>query len=75
MWSFHKLRKHVLGSFDYILTSDEFELKFSSSSQAELWRFRAEPSQAGALQFPSWNRAEIFLSPIKNYNQNFPIFL
>ena len=39
-------------------TSDEPEPEFSSSSRAELWRFRAEPSRAGALQFPSWNRAD-----------------
>ena len=39
-------------------TSDEPEPEFSSSSRAELWRFPAEPSRAGALQFPSWNRAE-----------------
>ena len=28
---------------------DEFELEFSGSSRAELWRFRAGPSRAGAL--------------------------
>ena len=53
-----------------------FSLEMSSS-----WNFPAraspsyegsEPSRAGALQFPSWNRAEIFLSPIKNYNQISP---
>ena len=32
----------------------------------------SEPSRAEALQFPSWNRAEFFLSPIKNYNQISP---
>jgi hypothetical protein len=32
----------------------------------------SEPSRAGALQFPSWNRAEIFLISIKNYNQISP---
>ena len=44
-----------------VITRDEFELEFSGSSEPELWRFRAEPSRAGALQFSSWNRAEIFL--------------
>ena len=37
---------------------DGFEQEFSGSSEPELWRFRAEPSRAGALQFPSWNRAD-----------------
>ena len=41
-----------------LISSDEPEPEFSSSSRAELWRFRAEPSRAGALQFPSWNRAD-----------------
>ena len=27
-------------------------------ARAELWRFRAEPSRAGALQFQSWNRVD-----------------
>ena len=40
------------------LTSDEFELEFSGSSEPELWRIRAESSRAEALQFPSWNRAD-----------------
>ena len=39
-------------------TRDEFELEFSGSSEPELWSFRAESSRAGALQFPSWNRAD-----------------
>ena len=39
-------------------TSDEPKPEFSSLSEPELWRFRAEPSRAGALQFPSWNRAD-----------------
>ena len=30
-------------------TRDEFELEFSGSSKPELWKFRADPSQAGAL--------------------------
>ena len=42
----------------YTLLRDGFELEFSGSSKPELWRFRAEPSRAGALQFPSWNRAD-----------------
>ena len=36
-----------------LFTSDEFELKFPMLSQAELKSFRAESSQAGALQFLS----------------------
>ena len=40
------------------LVWDEFELEFSGLSKPELWRFRAEPSRAGALQFSSWNRAD-----------------
>ena len=43
------------------VSSDGFELEFSGSSEPELWSFRAESSRAGALQFSSWNRAEIFL--------------
>ena len=42
-------------------TKDDFELEFSGSSEPELWRFRAEPSQ-GTSVFelkPSWS----FLSP------------
>ena len=42
----------------YVLSSDEFELEFSGSSEPELWRVRAESSRAGALQFSSWNRAD-----------------
>jgi hypothetical protein len=41
-------------SFLALITRDEFELEFSGSSEPELWRFRAEPSRAGALQFSSW---------------------
>ena len=41
-----------------LISRDEFELEFSGSSEPELWRFRAEPSRAGALQFSSWNRAD-----------------
>ena len=37
---------------------DEPKPKFSSLSKHELWRFQAEPSQAGALQLSSWNRAD-----------------
>ena len=55
---------------------DEFELEFSGSSRAEIWRFRAEPSQPGALQFLSWNRADntdnMYVKKsqiINNYNQ------
>ena len=43
-----------------VKSRDEFELEFSGSSEPELWRFRAEPSRAGALRFSSWNRAENF---------------
>ena len=35
---------------------NEFELEFSGSTEPS----RAEPSQAGALKFLSWNQAEIF---------------
>ena len=42
----------------YVHISDEFEVEDSSSSPAKLWRFQAEPSQAGALQFLSWNGAD-----------------
>ena len=48
-----------------IISSDEFELKFSELSRAERVPSRAErvpsrtePSQAGAFQFSSWNRAD-----------------
>ena len=41
--------------------SDGFELEFFGLSEPELWRFRLERARAGALQFSSWNRAEIFL--------------
>ena len=37
---------------------DGFEPEFPGSSEPELWKFRAELSRAGALQFPSWNRAD-----------------
>ena len=47
--------------------SDEFQLEISGSSKPELWRFRAEPSRAGALQFSSWNRAEFFLEVQSNF--------
>ena len=41
----------------YISNSDEFELEFSGSSRAELWRFRAEPSWGTSIfeLKPSWN--------------------
>ena len=39
-------------------SSDEFELKFSELSQAELKRFWAESSQAGTFQISSWNQAD-----------------
>ena len=44
----------------YLNTSDEFELKFSSSSRAE-----KVLSRAGALQFPSWNWAEFFYALVR----------
>ena len=53
---------------------DKFELEFSGSSEPELWRFRAETSRAGALQFSSWNWADKrsnFLTLIKNVIQIF----
>ena len=52
--------KLVLTKWTYVYChcSDEPEPEFSSSSEPELWSFRAEPSRAGALQFPSWNRAD-----------------
>ena len=34
-----------------LASSDEFELKFPELSQAELKRFQAESSRAGAFQF------------------------
>jgi hypothetical protein len=49
---------------------DEFEQEFSGSSEPELWRFRAEQSRAGALQFPSWNRADKILTLIINFIKN-----
>ena len=47
--------------------SDEFELDFSGSSEPELWRFRAESSQAGALQFLSWNWADNMYIKFPNF--------
>ena len=44
---------------------DEFELEFSGSSQAKLWRFRAEPSQAE----PSWGTSIFELKPSWQYRQ------
>ena len=40
----------------WVLSSDEFELEFSSSSRAELWRFWAEPSWGTSIfeLKPSW---------------------
>jgi hypothetical protein len=38
---------------------DEFELDFSGSNKAELRSIQAEPSRAGALQYPSLNQADI----------------
>ena len=49
-----------LVDFTCVVTRDEFELELSNSSKPELWKFRAKPSRAGALQFSSWNRTEIF---------------
>ena len=43
-------------------SKDEFELEFSGLSEPELWRFLAELSRAGALQFLSLNRAEFLKS-------------
>ena len=37
------------GNLIYVGTSDEPELEFSGSSRAELGKFRAELSRAGAL--------------------------
>ena len=44
--------------YQILNSRDEFELEFSGSSEPELWRFQAESSRAGALQFSSWNRAD-----------------
>ena len=72
---FNKLNFDKKFLFD-VAASDEFELKFSKLSQAELKRFRAESSGAGAFQFSSWNELTIFMSIsskffalFKNYNQ------
>ena len=61
---------HDLLVWRFKISSDEPELDFSGSSRAELWRFRAEPSRAGALQFSSWNRAEIFFCQEKVYSRS-----
>ena len=44
-----------------VSVSDEFELEFSGLSQASYEG--SESSRAGALQFSSWNQAEIFFKP------------
>ena len=56
-----------------------------SSGSLELGRFRAEPSQAGALWFSSWNRADNsdnmyvnkkqILVPTPKLQSNFPFFM
>ena len=61
MVSFCEDNEDELTLWTLVTSSDEFELEFSGSSEPELWSFRVDPSQAGALQFSSWNRAEIFL--------------
>ena len=57
----------------WVSFSDEFKLKFSKLSRAELGRFRAESSQAGVVQFLSWNQADSMYvnkkqGHVKNYN-------
>ena len=49
------IKENLFGNFENTCTysSDEFELEFSGSSEPELWSFRVDPSQAGALQFSS----------------------
>ena len=58
---------------DPVLTRDEFKLEFSGSSEPKLWRFRVEPSRAGALQFSSWNRAEHFYNQISKFSTSIKI--
>ena len=55
------------GIWVIVATRDEFELEFSGSSKPELWRFRAELSRAGALQFSSWNRADKITFKFPNF--------
>ena len=58
MVSFCEDNEDELTLWTLVTSSDEFELEFSGSSEPELWSFRVDPSQAGALQFSSWNRAD-----------------
>ena len=54
----------------HVATRDEFELEFSSSSEPELWRIRAEPSW-GTLIFelkPSWHYWQ-YVSTVKLGNK------
>ena len=46
-----KWKKEICISFiaNHTFTRDEFKLEFFGSNEPELWRFRAEPSRAGAL--------------------------
>ena len=55
------MRRHVV----YVPVSDEPELEFSGSRRAELWRFRAEPSQAELGHF--YFRAETELTSDSMY--------
>mgnify|MGYP006975726399 CR=1 FL=1 len=58
-----------------MVSRDGFELEFSGSSEPELWSLRAESSRAGALQFSSWNRAEIFLKLQSNFQSSTSIMI
>jgi hypothetical protein len=62
----------IAHTWSYLFTRDEFKLKFSKLSRAELGRFRAEWSQAGVVQFLSWNQAD---SMYVNKKQIFSTFL
>ena len=63
-WNFFKPQLRIrLRPFIILNTSDEPEPDFSSSSRAELWRFRAEPSRAE----PSWGTSISELKPSWNF--------
>ena len=51
----------ALKNINYKTSSDEPEPEFSSSSRAELWRFRAEPSWGTSISElkPSWQKKQI----------------
>ena len=55
-------RQWISQEKDLLNSSDEFELKFPELSRAELKRFRAELSQAGAFQFQAETKLTICIS-------------